>query len=102
MADYAAPNNAIETRADLGTDPGGVVAFWLQQLKLAEREDRNFIKRGRKIVQRYRNEWSASCPELAPLAANALKEPDEDDAEAEEDAEPDVIGFGEPEEGSAA
>jgi hypothetical protein len=41
-------------------------------------------------------------PELAPLAANALREPDADDAEAEENANPDVIGFGEPEEGGVA
>jgi hypothetical protein len=39
-------------------------------------------------------------PELAPLAANALKEPDADDAEAST-VEPDVIGFGEPEERGA-
>jgi hypothetical protein len=67
MADYAAPNNAIETRSDLGTDPAGVVAFWLQQLKLAEREDRKFIKIGRKIVQRYRNETPRAAT-TRPLA----------------------------------
>jgi hypothetical protein len=31
-------------------------------------------------------------PELAPLAANALKEPDADDAEAESAAEPRARG----------
>jgi hypothetical protein len=72
MADYAAPNNAIETRDDLGTDPGGVVAFWLQQLKLAEREDRNFVKRGRKIVQRYRNETPRAATTRPPARFNVF------------------------------
>jgi hypothetical protein len=36
-------------------------------------------------------------PELAPLAANALKEPDADDVEAASAAVPEILGFGEPE-----
>src|SRR5437899_2093493 len=72
MADYAASNNAIETRADLGTDPGGVVAFWLQQLKLAEREDRQFVRRGRRIVQRYRNETPRAATTRPPARFNVF------------------------------
>jgi hypothetical protein len=72
MADYAAPNAAIETREDLGTDAQGIVAFWLQQLKLAEREDRQFIRRGRKIVQRYRNEMSRAATTRPPARFNIL------------------------------
>lgn len=48
--------STLETRADLGTDGAAEVTFWLQQLKLAEREDRDFVKRGRAIVKRYRDE----------------------------------------------
>ncbi len=47
---------SIETRDDLGTDAGSVVRFWLQQLRLAEKEDREFVRRGRAIVKRYRDE----------------------------------------------
>lgn len=47
---------AIEERRDLGDEPGDVVRFWLQQLKLAEREDRQWVRRGRKVVKRYRDE----------------------------------------------
>jgi hypothetical protein len=72
MADYAAPNNAIETRDDLGKDPGGVVAFWLQQLKLAEREDRKFVERGRAIVKRYRNEQPRAATTRRPARFNVF------------------------------
>lgn len=54
--DFATYNNPIESRDDFGDDPGSVARFWLQQLKLAEREDRRFIREGRQIVKRYRDE----------------------------------------------
>jgi hypothetical protein len=53
---YGGSTGAIETRADIGDEPGDVVRFWLQQLRLAEREDRLWIRRGRKVVKRYRDE----------------------------------------------
>ncbi len=53
---YGESFGSIEERKDLGEDPSDVVRFWLQQLRLAEREDRQWIKRGRKIVKRYRDE----------------------------------------------
>lgn len=56
MSDITAAISPIETRADLGNDPGADVRFWLQQLKLAEREQKTWIERGRKIVKRYRDE----------------------------------------------
>lgn len=58
MADFAADTAPIERREDIekAADPSGTARFWLQQLKLAEREDRDFVKRGRKIVKRYRDE----------------------------------------------
>jgi hypothetical protein len=54
--DVATYNNPIEKRDDLGTDASAVARFWLQQLKLAEREDRRFVQSGRAIVKRYRDE----------------------------------------------
>ncbi len=48
--------SSIETRDDVGTSPSDAVTFWLQQLRLAEREDRDFVRRGRAIVKRYRDE----------------------------------------------
>jgi len=56
MADYGNYTDPLETREDAGDDPGDVARFWLQQLKLAEREDRKWIKTGRLIVKRYRDE----------------------------------------------
>jgi hypothetical protein len=56
MADYGGYTTPLESREDAGDDPGSVCRFWLQQLKLAEREDRAWVKRGRLIVKRYRDE----------------------------------------------
>ncbi|HEY1430738.1 MAG TPA: hypothetical protein VGF39_03800 [Stellaceae bacterium] len=50
----------IEERKDLGTTPNAVWQFWNSQLSLAEREDEDFIKRGRRIVDRYRDERDAN------------------------------------------
>lgn len=47
---------SLETREDAGSGPSGDVTFWMRQLRLAEREDREFVKRGRAIVKRYRDE----------------------------------------------
>lgn len=48
--------STIERREDIGTDGGSKFTFWMQQLRLAEREDRDFTRRGRAIVRRYRDE----------------------------------------------
>lgn len=56
MPDYGSYTDPLETRDDAGDDPGAVARFWLQQLKLAEREDRRWVKTGRLIVKRYRDE----------------------------------------------
>jgi hypothetical protein len=47
---------SIETRADLGASEDSQVRFWRGQLALAEEEDRDWVERGRKIVERYRDE----------------------------------------------
>jgi hypothetical protein len=49
----------IESRSDLGTGPDAQVRFWKGQLELAEKQDRDWIERGRKIVERYRDERNA-------------------------------------------
>lgn len=61
MPDFGGYLNPLETRADAGDDPGAVAGFWLQQLKLAEREDRKWVKTGRLIVKRYRDERRESA-----------------------------------------
>jgi hypothetical protein len=53
---YGDSFGSIEERKDIGTDPGSTVRFWLQQLRLAERENRLWIKQGRRVVKRYRDE----------------------------------------------
>ena len=59
----AAPGAAatpIEERGELGQGPAAVVRFWQGQLGQAERQDRDWIERGRLIVERYRDERSTS------------------------------------------
>jgi hypothetical protein len=58
MPEFAADTNPIETREDVVKpgEPSGEVRFWLQQLKFAEKEDRQWVKRGRQIIKRYRDE----------------------------------------------
>jgi hypothetical protein len=60
VAFAAGTGAAIEDREDLGTGPEAVWRFWDQQLRLAEKEDEDWIKRGRKIVDRYRDERDAN------------------------------------------
>ncbi len=54
MADVA-DASPIETRSDIDDDASGSVGFYLGQLKLAEKEDEAFVKKGRLIVDRYRD-----------------------------------------------
>jgi len=64
--DYGASSTAqIETREDIGDEPGDIVRFWLQQLRLAWREDEKWIKRGRVIVKRYRDERTPALKSAA-------------------------------------
>src|SRR5882724_5335745 len=48
----------IEQRKDLGTGDEALYAYWLGQEKVAEREERKWVKQARKIIQRYRDERS--------------------------------------------
>lgn len=60
MAEVTGITATVETRADFGTKPEDVVSFWLAQIELAEKEDKDFTARGRKIVKRYRDEREAN------------------------------------------
>lgn len=48
--------NAAETQADFGTDPKGLVARYVTEIDLFEKERKSFFDRGDKIVKRYRDE----------------------------------------------
>lgn len=66
MAEQFIANTApIETRDDAGDTPAADVRFWLAQLQLGETEDRPFVRRGRKIVKRYRDERPATGKQAA-------------------------------------
>src|SRR6185312_12355620 len=45
-----------ETRADLGKDEPGLWAYWMAQDRIAAHAESKLQKRGRKIVERYRDE----------------------------------------------
>jgi hypothetical protein len=60
MADIFPSAAAIEERADLGTGGQATWRFWEMELSLAEKEDREWVERGRKIVKRYRDERDAN------------------------------------------
>ena len=44
---------SAETREDFGEGDEGVFAFWAAQEKIAEKQERNWIKRARKVAKRY-------------------------------------------------
>jgi hypothetical protein len=58
MVDTANIGERIETRADLGkpTSDTAIWAYWMGQEKVAEKEERKWLKQGREIVKRYRDE----------------------------------------------
>lgn len=50
----------IEEPSDFGTRPQDQVAYWLAQDKVAEKTERNWIKQGKKIIKRYRDDRGAN------------------------------------------
>lgn len=54
MTDAAA--GTLDERKDAGTSPAEIVSYWLSQEKLAETDQKDWRKRGHKIVDRYRDE----------------------------------------------
>lgn len=55
-ADLGNTQATLESRADAGEGENGDFAYWMKQLELAEKENRQFVLRGRKIVSRFRDE----------------------------------------------
>jgi hypothetical protein len=60
-----AAGGTIEERSDLGSGPDAVVQFWKTELRLAEDENETFVRRGRQIVNRYRDEREANEGRIA-------------------------------------
>ncbi len=62
MVDVAAIGDRIETPDDLGTGEAATFASWEIQERIAEKEERPWIKRAREIVKRYRDERPQGGP----------------------------------------
>lgn len=58
MVDTSDIGERIETREDLGkpTDEAAIWAYWMGQEKIAEKEERKWVRQAREIVKRYRDE----------------------------------------------
>jgi hypothetical protein len=56
MIDNSAAGERIEAVEDLGTGDAAKFAYWEMQEKIAEKEERAWIKRALDIVKRYRDE----------------------------------------------
>ena len=56
MINVSAAGGRIETREDLGSGDAARFAYWEMQEKIAEKEERAWIRRAREIVKRYRDE----------------------------------------------
>jgi hypothetical protein len=47
------PAQQIDSPSDFGDDPAAVVSRWISELDLAEKEQKPWVERGRRIVRRY-------------------------------------------------
>ena len=56
MADPTVGAERIETRADLGTDDAGLYEYWMGQDAIAAKQEDPWIKIGRHVVKRYRDD----------------------------------------------
>jgi hypothetical protein len=64
MIDVTAAGDRIETLDDLGNGDVARFAYWEMQEKIAEKEERAWIKRAREIVKRYRDERPQAGPSI--------------------------------------
>ena len=62
MVDVAAMGDRIETADDLGAGDAATFAYWEIQERIAEKEERPWIRRAREIVKRYRDERPQGGP----------------------------------------
>jgi hypothetical protein len=65
MVDVAAIGDRIETQDDLGAGDAATFAYWETQERIAEKEERPWIKRAREIVKRYRDERPQGGPRIS-------------------------------------
>jgi hypothetical protein len=56
MSDTIVGADRIEDRDDLGTDDAALYSFWMGQDKIAAKDEERWIKRGKKVVARYRDD----------------------------------------------
>ena len=63
MTEAAPDLSSAETPADFGDDPGAVARRWISELELAEKEQEAWLKRGRRIIKRYREDRSDGAVE---------------------------------------
>src|ERR1700730_4483894 len=56
MIEASASGDCIETLDDLGSGDAARFAYWEMQERIAEKEERAWIKRARDIIKRYRDE----------------------------------------------
>lgn len=64
MSETTVGPDKIETRKDLGDGDEGLYSYWSGQERIAEKVDRRWMKQGRAVVKRYRDdrpEMSADC-----------------------------------------
>lgn len=54
--DQIAGSSTIEERKDLGSGDDALWAFWMGQEQIAEKEERVWIRKSRKIIKRYRDD----------------------------------------------
>lgn len=72
MSDVGSAQATLESRKDAGDGENGVYAYWMKNLEIAEKENREFVLRGRKIVARFRDERNNSSEKSAIHRFNIL------------------------------
>lgn len=73
MTDQAVTASPVETKQDYGDGPDAVVKRWLVALSLAEKEDKTWHDRARKVVERYRDQReTVGTDDTGPAKMNLL------------------------------
>ena len=72
MTDPVPDLDSAETPADFGDDPGEVARRWVSEIELAEKEQDSWLRRGRRIIKRYREDRSEGAMETRPRRFSLL------------------------------
>ena len=72
MTDPVLDLDSAETPADFGDDPGAVARRWISEIELAEKEQDSWLRRGRRIIKRYREDRSEGAMETRPRRFSLL------------------------------